>query len=77
MYYVTLIYLCIFKHVYGSIYMYRIIYMQVHVEIELYSLFVLFSFFLCSNILYPYLFIIIILKIIRYTLSISTKYSNT
>ena len=58
--------------------MYRIIYMQ-HVEIELYSLFVLFSFtFLCSNILYPYLFIIIILKIIRSTLSISIsmKYSN-
>ena len=62
--------------------MYRIIYMQ-HVEIELYSLFVLFvclfSFtFLCSNILYPYLFIIIILKIIRsiLSISISMKYSN-
>ena len=48
----TLIYLCIFKHVYGSIYMYRIIYMQVHVEIELYSLFVLFSLTLCVAIYY-------------------------
>ena len=61
--------------------MYRIIYMQVHVKIELYSLFVLFSFTFCvatSNILYPYLFIIIIKKNIRYILSISisTKYSN-
>ena len=58
--------------------MYRIIYMQ-HVEIELYSLFVFFSFtFLCSNILYPYLFIKIIKKIIRsiLSISISMKYSN-
>ena len=47
--YVTLIYLCIFKHVYGSICMYKIIYMQ-HVEIELYSLFVLFSFTFCVAI---------------------------
>ena len=48
--YVTLIYLCIFKRVYGSIYMYRIIHMQVHREIELYSLFVLFSFTFCVAI---------------------------
>ena len=58
--------------------MYRIIYMQVHIEVELYSLFVLFSFTFCVAliILYPYLFIVIILKIIRYILSISTKYST-
>ena len=47
---VTLIYMWIFKHVYGSIYMYRIVYMQVHIEIELYSLFVSFSFTFCVAI---------------------------
>ena len=50
MYYVTLIYLCIFKHVNGSIYMYRIIYMQVYIEVELYSLIVLFTFTFCVAI---------------------------
>ena len=48
--YVSLIYLCIFQHVYSSIYMYRIIYIQVQIEIELYSLFVSFSFTFCVAI---------------------------